>query len=159
MIQNSALCPWFRYNFLQGNLCLWSNVANNKATKQQSKHETSSKISKHEQEQQQIDVIYRYYLLQGNVLSECIMPDQSSNSIRWNGSRAYFSKSTRTSQKNAQLKFCKIFEKKQRGLCTIVDIRSFPRSEEVRSFPYLPVYKVACLTSACWSLQSATACQ
>ena len=33
-IQNSPLCPWFRYNFLPGNLCLWSNVANNKATKQ-----------------------------------------------------------------------------------------------------------------------------
>ena len=49
------------------------------------------------------------------------MPDQSSNSIRRNGSRAYFSRSTRTSQKNAnfedsqkyaRLELCKIFEKK-----------------------------------------------
>ena len=40
------------------------------------------------------------------------MPDQSSNSIRRNGSRAYFSRSTRTSQKNARLEFCKIFEEK-----------------------------------------------
>jgi hypothetical protein len=33
MIQNTLLCPRFRHSFLRGDLCLWSNKANNRATK------------------------------------------------------------------------------------------------------------------------------
>ena len=71
-IQNTLLCPQFRHNFLQGNLCQRSNIANNRATKQT----RSKQQNQIHERRQQIDVTH---LLRGDLsknLHQFLYPSQ-----------------------------------------------------------------------------------